>query len=169
MITPNPKGKPLDEKLNLTFEEVANGELPFTFEVSYTDDTTFQIDILNGEERIRVPAKDISFGHTRADVKDTIRIDFPIFDTYIIGRYENGLIEGHWVVNYREEYRIPFVARFGKNHRFTKLRKAPTTDVSGKWAVTFGLDEDEEPYPAIGEFVQDSNYVTGTFRTETGD
>ncbi len=164
-ITDNPKGEYLEEKLNLTFEEVANGELPFTFEVTYTDDTTFYIDIINGEERIR--ADHISFGHTKSRVKDSIRIDFPVYDSYITGLYENGVIEGNWVVNYREEYQIPFIAHFGYDHRFTKLRKEPVMDLSGKWDVVFSPNKD--PYPAIGEFTQKGNHLTGTFRTETGD
>lgn len=164
-ITDNPKGEYLEEKLNLTFEEVANGELPFTFEVTYTDDTTFYIDLINGEERIR--ADQISFGHTKSRVKDSIRIDFPIYDSYITGLYENGVIEGQWVVNYREEYSIPFIAHFGYDHRFTKLRKKPVMDLSGKWDVIFSPNN--EPYPAVGEFVQTGNHISGTFRTETGD
>ncbi len=164
-ITPNPKGQPLEEKLNLTFDEVANGELPFNFDVIYTDDTTFHIEFINGSERIK--SEHISFGHTKSRVKDSIRIDFPVYDTYITGMYEDGLIEGDWVVNYRTEYRIPFIAHFGKNHRFTKMRKEPGMDISGKWAVTFSPNDD--PYPAIGEFVQEGNELTGTFRTETGD
>ena len=164
-ITDNPKGEYLEEKLNLTFEEVANGELPFTFEVTYTNDTTFYIEIINGEERIR--ADHISFGHTRSRVKDSIRIDFPIYDSYIIGLYENGVIEGQWVVNYREEYSIPFIAHYGYDHRFTKLRKKPVMDLSGKWDVVFSPDSD--PYVAIGEFTQTGNHLKGTFRTETGD
>lgn len=164
-ITDNPKGEYLEEKLNLTFEEVANGELPFTFEVTYTDDTTFYIDIINGEERIR--ADHISFGHTVSRVKDSIRIDFPVYDSYITGLYENGVIEGHWVVNYREEYQIPFIAHFGYDHRFTKLRKEPAMDLSGQWDVVFSPEED--PYVAVGEFTQTGNHLAGTFRTETGD
>ena len=65
-VTPNPDGKPLPSKLNLTFEEVSDGELPFNFEVVYTDDTTFHIVLINGDERIEVPAEDITFGNTRA-------------------------------------------------------------------------------------------------------
>ncbi len=167
-ITPNPKGAPLPEKLDLTFEEVTNGELPFTFEVTYTDEDSFYVELINGEERII--ADKITFGHTREDVKDTIRIDFPVYDTYIVGRFEEDLIEGQWVVNYRDNYSIPFVARFGQDHRFTKLTKTPAADLSGRWEVTFGPGGDESsPYPAIAEFIQTGNDLTGTFITETGD
>ena len=168
MITPNPKGKPLEEKLNLTFEEVTNGELPFTFEVTYTDDTTFYLEIINGEERIKLDQ--ITFGHTRANVKDTIRIDFPVYDSYLIGRYEEDKIEGHWVVNYRENYRIPFIANFGKNHRFTNMVKEPAMDLTGRWEVVFGPGGDEtELFPGLVDFEQNGNHLIANFQTETGD
>lgn len=167
-VTPNPRGEPLPEKLNLTFEEVTGGELPFNFEVEYTSDTSFQIILINGEERQVVD--NITFGNTKSRVKDTIRINFPVYDTYLIGFYEEDRIAGEWVVNYRENYRIPFEARFGQDHRFTTLSKEPAADLTGTWKVTFGPGGDEaEPYPAIGEFRQEGNHLTGTFRTETGD
>lgn len=167
-ITPNPKGKPLDDKLNLNFDEVTNGELPFNFEVIYSDDTTFHLAFVNGEERIIV--KDVSFGRSRNRAKDSIRINFPIYDTYLVGLYEDGLIEGEYVVNYRDNYRIPFIARFGMDHRFTKIPHPTDVDLTGNWKVTFGPGGDEtEPFPAVGEFVQEGNQLSGTFRTETGD
>lgn len=167
-VTPNPKGEPLPEKLNLEFEEVTAGELPFVMEVTYTDDTTFHIDLINGPERIRVPSEHIQFGRSPSLARDTLRIDFPVYDSYITAYYEESVIEGFWVVNYREDYRIPFVAYHGQDHRFTQLRKEPALDVSGTWEVLFGT-EDEEPYAGIAEFQQSGNNLTGTFRTETGD
>lgn len=165
-ITPNPKGQPLPEKLNLQFEEVSGGELPFNFEVIYENEHDFYIEIINGEERIRID--DIIMGTDRRTAKDTILIDMPIFDSYFRGVYEEDVIEGDWVVRNRKDYRIPFVAHFGQAHRFTTLRKDPVMDLSGKWKAFFEL-ETETPYPAIGEFQQEGNHLTGTFRTETGD
>jgi thiol-disulfide isomerase/thioredoxin len=166
-IKPNPKGEPLPEKLNLEFEEVLQGELPFTFEVIYDDEQNFHIEIINGEERIRVD--DIIMGLDRATAKDTLILNFPVFDSYIKAIYEEKIIEGKWIVNNRgEEYSIPFIATHGEGYRFTTLRKDPMMDISGKWETTFELDSDA-PYPAIGEFQQDGNQLTGTFRTETGD
>jgi thiol-disulfide isomerase/thioredoxin len=72
------------------------------------------------------------------------------------------------VVNYKEDYAIPFEARYGQGHRFTHLRKEPVADLSGEWAVQFGIGE-EAPYPGIAEFKQEGNHLLGTFRTETGD
>ncbi len=165
MITPNKKGEPLPEKMNLKFEEVAGGELPFNFEVTYKNETDFYIEIINGEERILV--EDIVYGRDRSTGDDTIRIDFPIYDAHFSGKFEEGVLAGDWVVRNKENYRIPFVARHGKDHRFTNLKKTPMTDLSGKWEVNFSLEDD--PYPAIGSFKQNGNHLEGTFMTETGD
>ncbi len=162
----NQKGEPLPELMDITFEEVTEGELPFNFEVIYTNDTSFYIELINGEERIK--CEHITIGRDRATAKDTIVIDFPVFDTYLKAVFEEKVMEGEWVVNYKENYSIPFIARQGKDHRFTELKKDPIIDVSGRWEATFGIDG-EAPYPAVGEFKQKCNELRGTFMTETGD
>lgn len=149
-----------------TIEEVIQGELPFVLEVVYDENNDFYINIINGEEKIKLD--NIKFGKDLQTMKDTVLIDIPIYESYIQAICEERIMEGKWVVKTRDNYEIPFVARQGQNHRFTRLRKKPITDVSGKWEVTFGLNE-QEPYPAIGEFKQDGNHLTGTFLTETGD
>ena len=167
-ISPNPKAEPLPEKVNIEFEEVSQGELPFNFEVIYDSQEDFHIEIINGEERIRVD--DITIGIDRSTAKDTVIINFPVYDSYIRAIYEENILEGDWIVNNRgTEYRIPFVARHGQGHRFTTLKKTPIMDVSGRWETTFGIEEGKEPYKAIGEFKQNGNHLTGTFMTETGD
>ncbi len=148
------------------FDEITEGELPFNFEVIYDTETDFHIEIINGEERIRVD--DITIGRNKRIAKDTIRIEFPVFDSYISGIFYENIIEGEWVVNYREDYQIPFVAKSGLAHRFTKLRKDPVMDISGRWEATFEVGTEDE-HKGVGEFEQDGNHLTGTFRTETGD
>lgn len=170
-ITPNPKGEPLPEKMNIQFDEVSGGELPFTFEVVYTNDTSFYITVKNGEETIKLDQ--IKYGHNIGNGQDTIEIEFPIFDSVIKAVYEADIMEGKWIarnrtINGNLPYEIKFVARHGRNHRFTTLKKAPMMDISGKWAITFGMDK-EKTYQGIGDFVQKGNHLTGTFMTETGD
>lgn len=167
-IVPNPKGAPIPEKTNLEFDDVTDGVLPFNFNVVYETDSTFRIEIKNGEEITVVPAEHISAGWDQRAGRDTLRIDFPVYDTHISAYYEENVIEGAWFVHYRQDYSVPFKAYFGQDHRFTNLRKEPTADISGSWAVMFGMD-DEEPYPGIAEFTQNGNKLAGTFRTETGD
>ncbi len=168
-IVPNPKGAPIPEKVNLEFDDVTGGQLPFTFDVVYEDDTTFHLVIHNGEEEILVPAKDITAGRDQRAGRDTLRIDFPVYDTHISAYHEENVIEGVWVVHYRDNYRIPFRAYFGKGYRFTPLRKEPAADLNGNWAVSFAGDASEDPYPGIAELTQAGNRLTGTIRTETGD
>ncbi|MBK7407596.1 MAG: TlpA family protein disulfide reductase [Saprospirales bacterium] len=166
-LTQGPLAPPDESEFaNIQFEEVTEGELPFLFDVVYDDDTHFHLEILNGEERLRVDH--IQFGRDPSTAKDTILIDFPVYDSYIKALHENDVIEGEWVINFRDNYRIPFIAHFGRGYRFTELKKAPVMDLTGKWEVAFEVDT-EEPYPAIGEFKQDGNALTGTFLTETGD
>ncbi|MBI1226834.1 MAG: redoxin domain-containing protein [Bacteroidetes bacterium] len=171
-ISPNPKGQPLPEKVNMKFADVNENELPFNFDVVYDNDTSFHIEVINGDERIVVPASDIQFGRSKKRSQDTIRINFPMYESYITGAFAGNTIEGNWMVTTRENYAIPFIAKQGHDWRFTALRKQPAMDLSGKWACNFGLEswpEAEEPFPAIGEFKQDGNRLIGTFMTETGD
>ena len=148
------------------FTELTEGELPFNFEVKYDANNKILIELHNDDERILVD--DIQFGRDPITLRDSIRINFPEFDSYILGTYEEDKIQGHWIVNYRENYKVAFNADFGRGHRFTSLKKEPIADLSGKWESIFEIGTEDE-YKGIGEFVQVGNKLTGTFRTETGD
>ncbi len=155
-----------DEDEDYRYQTDFSNELPFQFEVKYKNKDDFFIEIINGENRIKVD--DIYYGRDKSTALDTIIIPFTEFDTKIKAIYEENLMEGKWFVNYKNGYYIPFKAHFGKNYRFRFTGKKPMTDISGKWEVTFA-PETKDAYPAIGEFVQKGNRVTGTFMTETGD
>lgn len=159
------QGKPLADPNNLSFKEVTAGELPFTFDVVYDTDSTFYIEFENGAEKIKVD--DISYGRERATLDDTILINFPEFDTYIKAKFKEGVMQGDWFVSYKEDYSIPFIAKYGKGYRFTELKKEPFMDITGTWSTQFG--EGEKQYPGIGEFKQNGNQLSCTFKTETGD
>ncbi len=140
-------------------------DLPFNFKVVYDTPDSFHLEFRNAEETIIVD--DIHFGLDRKTAFDTITIEFPTYDTYFKGILDEGIIEGHWFVNYKENYSIPFIAYHGQNHRFTTV-KTEADDFSGRWDITFDYDT-EDPYKAIGLFNQDGNYLDGTVMTETGD
>ena len=155
------------EAPDIKFEEVANGELPFQFEVNYLNDSIFEMTIINGEERIKVEKGDILTGHNLETGQDTILIQFRVYDTYIHAVYKENVIEGEWVVP-AKSMSIPFIAHNGKGYRFTSVSKKPLADISGHWETTFGVG-DSVPEKAVGEFKQNGNTLRGTFRTETGD
>jgi thiol-disulfide isomerase/thioredoxin len=142
------------------------GELPFNFEVVYIDENSFKINIINGDEVIEIT--DIEYGLDRATAKDTIVINFAEFDTYIKAIYEEGIMEGDWYVNYKENYKIPFKAYHGHKNRFPLKNEKPLFDINGNWATLFEFGTEDE-YPAIGQFIQKDQHLSGTFTTETGD
>ena len=170
-IPPGPWRATLDltghEFADQAFDERSGGKLPFNFEVIYDTPEDFHIEIINGEERIRLD--EITFGRDTYLQKDTILIEFPAYGSYIRAKYEEDAIEGAWYVPDRgEDYSIPFRALHGKTQRFARI-DTPITDISGKWASSFEIERDE-PYQAIGIFHQDEDgIVTGTIRTATGD
>ncbi len=143
----------------------SDSELPFNFEVIYDDDSTFHIVIHNADERIKV--KDITFGRDKATAKDTVIINFPVYDTQIKALYEDGVLEGDWIVNYKDNYRIPFKAVHGNSDRFTGIKK-DSLNIKGKWDCTFEIGTKDE-YKAVGLFEQEEDELKGTFLTETGD
>lgn len=157
------KAKDRSEQLK---DEITGGELPFNFEVKYENGNEVYLEIINGEERIKVD--DITIGRNRRTGTDTLTIAFPHYESRIEAIYEENVMEGKWIVETKENYKIPFVAFHGRDYRFSTLRKQPKIDLSGKWEVHFSPDTEDE-YPAIGEFKLEGNHLTGTFQTETGD
>ncbi len=148
------------------FDEKSQGQLPFNFEVIYDTPDSFHIVIHNGKERIVV--NDIRMGVDRRVARDTIYIDFPIYDSHITAQYEEDAIEGWWVVRNRKDYKIQFKALHGQNYRFFQTPEPPAANLTGRWDCMFEIETDH-PTRAIGDFVQEGNNITGTFMSNTGD
>lgn len=154
------------DSIFILYDQYREGELPFNFEVKYLDDERFYIEIVNGEQRIRCDS--IRWGRDRTTARDTVNVYFPEYQTYLRADVRGGAMQGEWVVASKDDYRIPFYAKAGLEHRFTPLHEPPKADLSGDWATLFGLEGDN-PSKAIGEFRQDGNRLLATFRSETGD
>lgn len=148
------------------FDEKSRGELPFNFEVIHDTPDSFHIVIHNGDERIEVT--DIRMGVDRRTGRDTLWIDFPVYDSHIQAQYEEDAIEGYWVARNRVDYKIRFKALHGQHWRFFQNPEPPKYNLTGRWAATFGIDT-EETNQSIGEFVQNGNEIKGTFLSPTGD
>jgi thiol-disulfide isomerase/thioredoxin len=142
-------------------------ELPFNFEVKYLSQDSFVFVIYNDTEEIIV--SDIYFGRDIKTAKDTLIIDFPIFDSYIKAICEESLMEGAWHVNYKPNYSIPFIAYHGKDFRFPLNNNKPNEKIAGQWQVSFDYEKPGESYPAIANLKLDDKKLSGTFQTETGD
>ncbi len=159
--------EPDEVAANFDLDDVNRGELPFNMELSYDQDGSISVVVVNGEERIEVP--DVSYERLMATAQDSITIRFPWIDAYITGYHEAGIIEGTYIDETRANYRIPFAAFFGIGHRFTELKKTPTADLSGRWDVQFSVEDTASLWKGIGEFTQEGNHLEGTFLTSTGD
>lgn len=146
----------------LILNEKENIELPFNFDVVYKRKKP-QIIIRNGDEKIYVDEIKIK--------GDSIKIKMPIFDTEFKCVIKGNDLEGVWINNYRKEKNIlPFKAIYGETNRFNFVPGKANPYFEGKWEVTFS-PRTKDSSKAIGVFhhVEQTDYMTGTFLTETGD
>ena len=101
--------------------------------------------------------------------KDSVFIELPFFRSGFAARIEsNGDLEGVWIKKDGDLVRnLPFKAIYNESNRF-KITKAPSSNVSGMWAVVFKNKANKES-DAVGQFTQKGYRVTGTFLTPYGD
>ena len=137
----------------------SGNELPFNFTV--TDTISGQlITIINGDERFKV-----------TDIKsqgDSVFIKMPLFDSEFKLKLTIDSLSGNWIKHgaYTDAV-LPFTAKANRSYRFFKDPAKTIFDVTGRWSVVFG--ENEEKEQVIGEFKQNGNKLTGTFLSTTGD
>jgi len=131
-----------------------NQELPFIFEVKNDSLLT----VLNADEIIYVD--EITY------YKDSVRIQMPVFEGYIIAKIEDNFLKGSFIKPSLDRI-VPFKAT--KNSvRFSSKNKA-SKNITGNWKTVFNENSADEKYIAKGIFNQNEDKVTGTFRTTTGD
>lgn len=147
----------------LILDEKENTELPFNFDVIYKKNKPVII-IRNAEERIVVDEIQIK--------GDSLKFKMPVFDTeFKCVIKNNNDLEGVWINNYRKEKNIlKFQATFGETKRFDLVPGKVNPVFEGRWEVTFSPNT-KDSSKAIGIFhhIEQTDYVTGTFLTETGD
>ena len=148
------------------FDEKSGADLPFNFEIRYVKPDSFYMLIHNAKERIVVD--DIRMGVDRRTGRDTLWIDFPVYDSHIRAQYEEDAIEGVWVARNRKDYQIKFKALHGQDYRFFQNPEPPAANITGRWLCSFSI-ESEKPDTSVGDFIQEGNHVTGTFMSSTGD
>ncbi len=134
-------------------------EIVFNFE-STTEFTKPVWYIRNATERIRVTDIQVK--------KDSLIIQMPLFESqFRLKKSKDGAtLTGNWIKGGASRTTVmPFTASKGGT-RFTSTLDA-VWNVNGRWSARF-LNKDSFD-PAIGEFQQRGNYLTGTFLNPTGD
>jgi len=142
--------------------QLPGGELPFGLELRKTQGR-LDATLVNGEERIAITETTIE--------GDRLKLRLPGLQTELVAqRVAGGRLQGTVTMIKRRAVRqeIPLVATRGSNYGFFTDHPAPTTQVTGRWAVTF-TDEDGVESIGVGEFRQDGALVAGTFLTPTAD
>lgn len=146
----------------LILNEEKSIELPFNFDVSYKSKKP-NIIIKNADERIVV---------NEISVKgDSLIFKMPVFDTEFRTVFVGDNLEGVWINNYKTtNNKIRFKATYGETNRFLVAPGKANPIFEGRWETTFSPDT-KDSSKAIGVFhhVEQTDYVTGTFLTETGD
>ena len=156
---PQHNGNALNEGIWQAELSLTDGKvLPFNFKLYKSTKGTYQLAILNAQETIIVDEIEIS--------GDSIRINAPVFDGYIIARFTSKMLEGRFNIESMDRS-LPFKATYNISDRFGQNEPA-ALNVSGIWETAFSPDT-EDSYPGKGMFTQKDGKVSGTFRTASGD
>ncbi len=132
--------------------------LPFNFEIIKVDET-YSANLINGDKET-IPLDEIEV------VGDSVFITLHIFDIELRAKINGNTLNGLYIKNYKEGYRVPFTASHDNAKRF--INPQSSTSFDGKWQVSF-VEEDTIVFPGIGIFKKEGDLLKGTFLTETGD
>lgn len=138
--------------------DVQGQELPMNFSVKKEGDQ-YLVGLRNMDEEIVLDEISLK--------GDSVIMYMHIFDTEIHAKIEGETLSGYYVKNYEKDFKLPFRATYGEEHRFVKASNEVTEDFSGTYAVNF--DHEGDTTVAVGIFHQTGNELTGTFLTPIGD
>ena len=115
--------------------------------------------VVNGLERM--PVKDVS------RVNDSLFIDMPVFESsFKLKIISKDSIAGTWIKRGSvKDLEMPFTATAKQAYRFAAVNGNAAVNVEGKWKIDFMKGGE----PAIGNFAQKGNVVTGSILTNSGD
>ncbi len=140
--------------------EIQGQELPFNFRVSKDSTGGFDVYLKNAKEELLLD--EVIFKN------DSVDFVLHAFDAQLRVAINGDSLTGYFILNYRDNYRIPFNAAFGQDFRFAPTEsKEVSTNFSGKYQVLFTNESDTTQ--AVGLVTQRGSYAEGTFLTTTGD
>jgi thiol-disulfide isomerase/thioredoxin len=118
--------------------------------------------IRNASERIRVTDIQVN--------GDSMIVQMPLFESqFRLKKEKDGKgLSGNWIKGGAVRTTVlPFTATRSQQ-RFTAAGK-PAFSINGRWRAAFMGKDSTDTDPAVAEFTQKANYVTGTFLNPTGD
>jgi len=140
--------------------ELQGKQLPFNFRVERDQEGGFDVFLKNASEEILLDEVTLN--------NDSVDFVLHVFDAQLRAAIDGNTLRGFFILNYQNDYRLPFTATLGDLYRFQPTdTTAVTTDFSGKYQVLFRSNVDSTM--AVGLFTQKGNYAEGSFLTPTGD
>lgn len=140
--------------------------IPVQFEVK-EEHKKLAIYIINGTERLKTEPMLIA--------KDSVIIKMPVFESYFkVKLITKDSINGFWIrAAENKDIVMPFAASakhiLPVKHKLSTNESAKTaTSITGKWTIEF-TRANQTKRPAIGQFVQNKNSVSGSILTPSGD
>ena len=133
----------------------------FNFETKKVNNQ-WQLIIRNAREQIEIN-KIIIEG-------DSVQFAMPVFESEFKAAIQsNGSLKGNWYKGTAlQTQEWVFIAEPNKKARFEPINGNATFNISGRWAVSI-TRPNGTIRPAIGEFFQKGNQLTGTFLNPSGD
>jgi thiol-disulfide isomerase/thioredoxin len=139
--------------------ELQGQQLPFNFRVTKDATGGFDVFLKNAKEELLLD--EVNFKN------DSVDFVLHVFDAQLRASIKGDSLKGFFILNYRNDYRLPFKAAFNQNFRFSADEKKPKIDFSGKYQVVFTNAKDTTL--GVGLITQKGTYAEGTFLTPTGD
>ena len=135
-------------------------EVVFNIEIKRTGNQT-RLYVINATERLLVQDLKIK--------ADSVFFRMPVFESEFRTEVQpDGSMKGEWLKGTaKKTQHWPFAAIPIKS-RFDISQGSAKDDISGRWSVTI-TRTNGTTRPAVAEFVQKGNRLTGTFLTPTGD
>jgi thiol-disulfide isomerase/thioredoxin len=139
--------------------ELQGQQLPFNFRVAKDSSGGYDAFLRNVSEEILLD--EVVFKN------DSVDFVLHVFDAQLRAAINGDSLKGFFILNYRNDYRVPFKAAFNQDFRFTSEAATPTKDFTGKYQVVFTHEKDTTQ--GVGIFTQKESLAEGTFLTLTGD
>ncbi|WP_158800088.1 TlpA disulfide reductase family protein [Pedobacter sp. L105] len=117
--------------------------------------------VVNGEEKMLV--NDLTV------VKDSLFINMPVFESsFRVKIISKDSLAGVWIKRGPTKDNVmPFSATTKEQYRFSPVNGDASQQAAGKWKIDFIRGSNHEP--ALGNFSQNGNVVTGSILTPSGD
>lgn len=134
----------------------------FAFDLKKTG-TQWSIVIRNDKERI--PLKNVQ-------VKgDSVSFEMPVFESaFKTVLQPDGSLRGIWYKGTAQQtQQWLFTAMPGRNSRFDNIDGKAAVNVSGRWMLSISRPPDTQTRPAIAEWKQTGQYLSGTILAPSGD